>query len=91
MLLVKYALVVVAAVLTFAVVQDRVTAGGARRYVSQAREALAAGQRPAATVDEIMEPAIAAGVRRGALWGGLVLAIGLALAVRSGRGASGPD
>ena len=71
------ALVVLAAVATFAVVQDRITADGARRYASQVREAAAAGQPPPATVDDSMQPAIAEGVRRGALWGGLVLVIGL--------------
>ena len=83
-------LAVIAAVATFAVVQDRITAAGARRYATQSREAAAAGQAPPATVDEIMEPAIADGVRRGAMWGGLVLALGIAATFSGRRGTSRP-
>jgi len=73
-----------AAVVVFAVVQDRVTAAGARRYVALQRAALA-GRGPAVTVDEIMRPAIAESVREGLLWGGAVLVggVGVAAAVRA--------
>lgn len=74
-----------AAVVTFAIVQDRVTAAGARRYAAQARQAAAAGQPLDASVDEVMAPAIADSVRRGALWGGLVFMGGAALAFVIGR------
>jgi hypothetical protein len=72
-----------AAVVVFAVVQDRGTAAGARRYVALQRAALA-GRGPAVTVDEIMRPAIAQSVREGLLWGGAVLAGGVGIAVAVG-------
>jgi hypothetical protein len=72
-----------AAVVVFAVVQDRVTAAGARRYVALQRAALA-GRGPAVTVDEIMRPAIAQSVREGLLWGGAVLVSGAGIAAALG-------
>ncbi len=68
-----------AALVVFAVVQDRVTAAGARRYVALQRAALA-GRGPAVTVDEIMRPAIRQSVREGLLWGGVVLVSGMGIA-----------
>ena len=68
-----------AAVVVFAVVQDRVTAAGARRYVALQRAALA-GRGPAVTVDEVMRPAIAQSVREGLLWAGAVLVSGVGIA-----------
>lgn len=65
----------------FCIVQDRVTAGGARRYVALQRQALASGG-PLVTIDEIMQPAIAASVRDGLLAAGGVVAIGGFLAWR---------
>jgi hypothetical protein len=73
-----------AAVVVFAVVQDRVTAAGARRYVALQRAALA-GRGPAVTVDEIMRPAIAHSVREGLLWGGVVLVSGAGIAAAVAR------
>jgi hypothetical protein len=67
------------AVVVFAIVQDRVTAAGARRYVALQRAALA-GRGPAVTVDEIMRPAIAQSVHDGLLWGGVVLVSGVGIA-----------
>lgn len=64
---------------TFCIVQDRVTAAGARRYVALQRSALA-GRGPRVTIDEVMRPAIDASVRYGALSAGAVLAAGLAWA-----------
>jgi hypothetical protein len=74
----------VAAVVVFAVVQDRVTAAGARRYVAIQRDALAGRAQPV-TVDEIMRPAIQRSVHQGLLWGGAVLVAGVGLAVAIGR------
>lgn len=68
-----------AAVVVFAVVQDRVTAAGARRYVALQRVALAGGAH-AVTVDEIMRPAVAQSVRQGLLWGGGVFVCGACMA-----------
>jgi hypothetical protein len=68
-----------AALVVFAVVQDRVTAAGARRYVTQQREAIAGRDKPV-TIEEVMDPAIQRSVQRAAVWGGLVLVAGLALA-----------
>ena len=68
-----------AAVVVFAVVQDRVTAAGARRYVMVQRDALA-GRGQLVTIDQIMKPAIARSVQRGLMWGGGVLVAGVSLA-----------
>ena len=68
-----------AAVVVFAVVQDRVTAAGARRYAGLQREALA-GRGALVTVDQIMRPAIARSVQQGLMWGGVVLVTGVSLA-----------
>jgi hypothetical protein len=73
-----------AALVVFAVVQDRVTAAGARRYVELQRAALAGGAHPV-TVDEIMRPAVSRSVREGLLWGGVVFLSGVGLAVAFGR------
>jgi len=75
---------IAAALVVFLVVQDRVTAGGAREYVARQR-ASAVGQAPAVTIDEVMRPAVTRSVRVGLLWGGLVLAAGLATAAISAR------
>jgi len=74
----------IGALAVFAVVQDRVTADGARRYVALQRNALA-GRGPAVTIDEIMRPAIQRSVQQGLLWGGVVLALGLGVAGAMGR------
>ena len=68
----------------FAVVQDRVTAAGARRYVALQRDALA-GRGPSVTIDQIMRPAIRRSVQQGLLWGGVVLVLGLGVAGAVGR------
>jgi hypothetical protein len=84
---------VAAAIAVFLVVQDRITAAGARDYVARQRAA-AVGQAPAVTIEEVMRPAVARSVRAGLLWGGVVLAAGLALAwISAGRlpGARGAD
>jgi hypothetical protein len=65
---------------TFCVVQDRVTAAGARRYVSLQRAALAGGG-PLVTIDEVMRPAIDRSVRQGLAWAGLVAGVGVVAAV----------
>jgi hypothetical protein len=70
---------VAAAIAVFLVVQDRLTAAGARDYVTRQRAA-AAGQSAPVTIDEVMRPAVARSVRVGLLWGGVVLAAGLAAA-----------
>ena len=81
---------VIVAVLVFAVVQDRVTAAGARRYVALQRAALA-GRAPTVTVDEIMRPAVAQSVRQGLLWGGVVVVCGVGMAAAmAARGVTNP-
>ena len=72
---------VAAAIAVFLVIQDRVTAGGARDYVERQRAA-AAGQTPMVTIDEVMVPAVSRSVRAGALWGSVVLIAGLVVAWR---------
>jgi hypothetical protein len=69
----------IAAVVVFAIVQDRVTAVGARRYVTLQRAALS-GRGQLVTVDQIMRPAIARSVREGVMWGAVVLVAGVSLA-----------
>ena len=68
-----------AALAVFCVIQDRVTAAGARRYVALQREALA-GRGQAVTVDAIMRPAVEQSVHDGLVWGGGVLIAGLGAA-----------
>jgi hypothetical protein len=67
------------ALVVFAVVQDRITAAGARRYVALQRDALAGRARPV-SVDEIMRPAVERSVQQGLTWGGLVLVGGVSIA-----------
>jgi hypothetical protein len=69
----------IVALAAFCVVQDRVTAAGARRYAALQRNALA-GRGEAVTIDEIMRPAIAQSVRQGMYWGGGVMVAGLGVA-----------
>src|SRR3954470_23193690 len=73
-----------AAITVFALVQDRVTAAGARRYVAGQRAALRAGSTPL-IVDDVMRPAIAESVREAATWSSAVLLLGVAAAVTVGR------
>jgi hypothetical protein len=68
---------VVGALMVCAVVQDRVTAAGARQYVTLQSAALSGSGSPV-TIDAVMAPAVRDSVRRGLLWGGLVLGVGLA-------------
>jgi hypothetical protein len=68
----------VAAFVAFCLVQDLVTAAGARRYVWIQQEAMAGHTHPV-TVDEVMTPAIRASVRDGLLSAGAVVVIGSAL------------
>ena len=70
-----------AAIVVFCVVQDRVTAAGARQYVRLQRAAVAGEGQPV-TLDGIVRPAVERSVRQGLLWGGLVLASGVLLAAR---------
>ena len=72
------------AVAVFCVVQDRVTAAGARRYVALQRAALE-GRGPAVAIDDVMRPAIARSVRLALLCGGGVGAAGAAAAFVVGR------
>ena len=69
----------IVALAVFCVVQDRVTAAGARRYAALQGEALA-GRGHAVTIDEIMRPAIEQSVQQGVIWGGGVMVAGLVLA-----------
>lgn len=70
---------VAAALVVFLVVQDRITASGARAYVSRQRT-VDVSQTPRVTIDDVMRPAVRRSVRIGALWAAGVLAAGLATA-----------
>lgn len=74
----------VAAIVVFCIVQDRLTAAGAREYVRLQRAAIA-GSGPPVTVDAIMKPAVRHSVREGLLWSGVVLAGGCAAAAAVAR------
>lgn len=78
------ALTFVAAFVVFCVVQDRVTAAGARRYVALQRDALA-GRGRFVTIDEVMQPAIDASVRYALLSAGAVMIAGWFAAGLVGR------
>jgi len=69
---------------TFCVVQDRVTAAGARRYVRLQRAAMADGGS-LVTIDEVMRPAIDRSVRQGLAWASLVAGLGVTAAVAAQR------
>jgi hypothetical protein len=71
-------------------VQDRVTAGGARQYVTLQRAAFS-GRASPVTIDQVMGPAVDRSVRQGAAWGGGVLVVGLALAAISSRRVHGRE
>ena len=77
----------IAAIVAFAVVQDRATVDGVGKYVSAYRDA-AAGRRPPVTIDEIMKPAVTRAAWQGALWGGAVLIAGLGATIAVRRRAS---
>lgn len=69
-------LVVLAAVITFCLVQDAETSAGVGRYITAQRAALA-GNGPRVTVDEIMGPANRLALREGMAWSGRVAMAGL--------------
>lgn len=69
----------VAAIVVFCIVQDRLTAAGAREYVRLQRAAMAANRTPV-MVDDIMKPAVRHSVLEGLLWSGVVLGSGCAVA-----------
>jgi hypothetical protein len=73
-----------AALIVFAVVQDRVTAEGVSRYVQLHRTAPASGA-PTVRVDEVMGPAIRRSVHQGLLWSGAVVLVGLGAGVMTRR------
>jgi hypothetical protein len=74
----------VAAVVVFCIVQDRVTASGARQYVAMQRAALA-GQGQPVTLDGVMRPAVRQSVRQAALWSGVVMIGGIIAAAGISR------
>ena len=77
------AIAVFFAVVVFCIVQDRLTASGARQYV-ELQLAAAEGQRGPVTVDEIMRPAVRRSVAQASIWSTVVLVAGavVAFAVR---------
>jgi hypothetical protein len=74
-----------AAVVVFCGVQDRVTAAGARRYVALQREALVSGAAPV-TIESEVTPAVRRSVELGLLWSGAVCVAGLGTAAVLRRG-----
>jgi hypothetical protein len=70
----------VAAIVVFCIVQDRVTSTGVGQYVVRQRAALTGGG-PAVRVDSVMRPWIARSVREGLAWGALPLTVGVVLSM----------
>ena len=66
----------IAALLVFAVVQDRATASGARAYVARQRAAVA-GRAASVTIEEVMGPAVRRSLRDALGWSGGVMLIGI--------------
>jgi hypothetical protein len=73
------AIAAVLAAVVFCIVQDRLTAAGARQYVDLQRAA-AEGRRSPVTVDEIMKPAVRQSVAQASLWSAVVVVAGAAVA-----------
>lgn len=80
-------LALAAALAVFCIVQDRVTAEGARRYVALQNEALG-GRGRLVTIDEVMRPAVDRSVRLASLYSGAAAALVLAagIVIRRARG-----
>jgi hypothetical protein len=72
------------AVVVFCVVQDRVTADGARQYVELQRAA-AEGQRNPVSIEEIMTPAVRRSVAQASVWSAVVMGAGAITAGMVGR------
>ncbi len=68
-----------AALVVFCGVQDRITAAGARRYQALMRESLFTGAPPV-SIDAVVQPAVRRSVEQGLLWAGAVSAAGLGAA-----------
>jgi hypothetical protein len=68
----------VMALVTFAVVQDRVTAAGARRYAAIKRASVGT-QDSRVTIENVMAPAIRSAVQWGAAAAGVVIVLGAGL------------
>ena len=79
-----------AATVVFCVVQDRVTAAGARRYVTLHRAAQS-GDVPPPTLDQVMRPAIRSSLVAGTLSSGAVAFAALAAAGVLRRRVSGTE
>lgn len=73
-----------AAAVVFAIVQDRVTADGARQYATRQRGALA-GRGAAITIDAVMVPAVRRSVGQAAAWAGVVIVVGLGAAAAASK------
>jgi hypothetical protein len=69
-------LVVLAAFITFCLVQDAETSAGVGRYL-EAQRIAAAGRGPRVTLDEVMIPANRLALRDGMAWSGRVAIAGL--------------
>jgi hypothetical protein len=76
---------VLLALAVFCIIQDRVTAAGARRYVALQRDAMAGRGRPV-TIEEVLQPAISRSVTYGLLGSATVLVVGAIAAWRTPRG-----
>jgi hypothetical protein len=69
-------LVVLAALITFCLVQDAETSAGVGRYI-EAQRAASAGRGPRVTIDEVMGPANRLALREGMMWSGRIAMAGV--------------
>jgi hypothetical protein len=69
-------LVVLAAIITFCLVQDAETSAGVGRYIELQRAA-STGRGPRVTLDEVMGPANRLALREGMAWSGRVAMAGV--------------
>jgi hypothetical protein len=81
-------LALTAALVVFCVVQDRLTAAGARQYVALQQAAWRGTGQPV-TLDAVVAPAVRRSVQSALIWSGIVFALGAGaagvLARRGGR------
>ena len=75
---------VILAAAVFCVVQDRVTAGGARQYAELQRAAIE-GRGDPVTLDQIMRPAVRRSVTQASVWSAVVMVAGAITAGLVGR------
>ena len=75
---------IIMAAVVFCIVQDRVTATGARQYAELQRAAIE-GKGDPVTIDQIMRPAVRRSVTQASVWSAVVMVAGAITAGMVGR------